>query len=233
MGERSNAEFEDILSACKAQGMDVERTGQGHFRVRRLDGKGSIIHISDSTDWHARMNIIRDLKKIGLVWPPPKKVREGKRGDSPKDEICCVQCVNIGGRPCRNTACECHEPTPIARLDALVQKPVKISNGVSVTHEWVPPPKKPQPPQPPTTPPTPTMSVEQLAKRLVELKTEYQLHTEHEVAVLQKLRALEAEVADAATARAHAYAQLAACKQAFDNVILGDLPPVPDNIKEP
>jgi hypothetical protein len=95
-----------IFDELYQQGFKVDQTTQGHYSVKSPNGLG-IVHIAQSGDSHAYKNILRDLKRIGFIWPPPPRPKTAN-GVSAKAEPCCTQCFN--GFTCKNARCVCHQP---------------------------------------------------------------------------------------------------------------------------
>ena len=68
-----NKDYREILDELLVQGWGVETTASGHTRATPPDPAHGIVHFSGSSDPHAKMNTIRELRRGGFVWPPPSK----------------------------------------------------------------------------------------------------------------------------------------------------------------
>jgi hypothetical protein len=99
-----NAVFDELYR----QSFVVDKTSVGHYSVKSPSGAG-IVHIAQSGDSHAYKNILRDLKRIGFVWPPPPRPKTAN-GVSSKTEPCCQRCFGTATGECRNSKCVCHQP---------------------------------------------------------------------------------------------------------------------------
>jgi len=66
-------DFKDIFSELRTQNWELEKTSRGHWKATPPDKSLAIVHFSESNDPHALRNTIRDLKRGGLIWPPPSK----------------------------------------------------------------------------------------------------------------------------------------------------------------
>lgn len=73
MSSKDSKDFRALLQELPRQGWTVEPTERGHWRARPPDQAHGLVHFSESGDSHAQMNIIRDLRRRGFVWPPPSK----------------------------------------------------------------------------------------------------------------------------------------------------------------
>lgn len=60
-----------ILKAVAAQGFEVSRTSKGHWRVRDQDGRTVTVFSGTTSDRRAHRNALAQLKRAGLIWPPP------------------------------------------------------------------------------------------------------------------------------------------------------------------
>ena len=84
MSSQGAKEFREIIAELRYQGWNVNQTTQGHYKACPPDKTKEIIHFSLSTDTHAQLNTIRDLKKQGFQWPPPSKNEQaGTRRERP------------------------------------------------------------------------------------------------------------------------------------------------------
>jgi hypothetical protein len=101
-----------IFDELYQQGFKVDQTTQGHYSVKSPNGLG-IVHLAQSNDNRAYQNILRDLKRIGFVWPPPPRSKNSKassgNGVSSKAEACCTKCFSTNGS-CKDSRCVCHQP---------------------------------------------------------------------------------------------------------------------------
>ena len=68
-----NPDFRELLAELPRQNWSVTMTTQGHWRAAPPDKALTIVHFSESDDPHAQMNILRDLRKRGFVWPAASK----------------------------------------------------------------------------------------------------------------------------------------------------------------
>jgi hypothetical protein len=100
-------ELDPVIDELKKQGFILTKTSNGHFSAKSKTGTGGIVHFSYSGDIYAFRNTIRDLKKIGFIWPPPDAPKNGA-GPSSKAEPCCTLCYNKNG--CKDGSCACHLP---------------------------------------------------------------------------------------------------------------------------
>ncbi len=74
-GERENA---DILEAASQQGWEIGRT-TNHIRLTPPDpNKPMVVTANTSSDRRNRRNFLSDLRRSGLIWPPPQKNENGK-----------------------------------------------------------------------------------------------------------------------------------------------------------
>jgi hypothetical protein len=82
-------DYKAIIEELPRQGWQVELTTRGHYKATPPDPKQTIVHFSHSDDHHALMNIVRDLRKRGFVWPVPSRndVAADKR-DEPTTKFC-------------------------------------------------------------------------------------------------------------------------------------------------
>lgn len=71
-------DYRQLLDELRSQGWDVEQTTQGHWKAVPPDKAKSVVHFSTSADAHALKNALSDLKRSGLIWPPPtRSTRDG------------------------------------------------------------------------------------------------------------------------------------------------------------
>jgi len=75
----ANKDFKPLVRELRQQGWSVEKTTQGHWKAVPPDPKHGIVHFSESCDYHAMKNTVRDLKARGFEWPPPSKKEERGR----------------------------------------------------------------------------------------------------------------------------------------------------------
>lgn len=61
-----------MLRAVGRQGFEVSRTSKGHWRVRDQDGRTVTVLSGTSSDPRAYRNGLAQLKRAGLIWPPPR-----------------------------------------------------------------------------------------------------------------------------------------------------------------
>jgi hypothetical protein len=66
-------EYRPIVNALHDQGWEVEQTTKGHWKATPPDKTKPVVHFSYSGDYRSVPNCIRDLKRSGLLWPPPPK----------------------------------------------------------------------------------------------------------------------------------------------------------------
>jgi len=71
----------DILAELKRLGWVVTTTKRGHFRCVPPDKSRPVVHVSSAQCAGTRggaalRNVIQDLRRGGLVWPP-KRLRHG------------------------------------------------------------------------------------------------------------------------------------------------------------
>lgn len=66
-------DYKMIAEELRRQGWTVDQTTRGHYKAVPPDPKHQMVHFSHSDDHHALLNIIRDLKKRGFIWPAPSK----------------------------------------------------------------------------------------------------------------------------------------------------------------
>lgn len=75
-----NKDYRELLDELLVQGWGVETTTHGHTKATPPDPSQGIVHFSGSSDPHAYMNTVRDLRRRGFVWPPSSKnERNGAR----------------------------------------------------------------------------------------------------------------------------------------------------------
>lgn len=168
-------DWKAIVEELPRQGWTVEPTTRGHFKAVPPDPKQEIVHFSHSNDHHALMNVIRDLKRRGFVWPPPSKTdiaveRRLDAEDNPTPEPCNV---------CGLVECLCSETiddippvseTPEAKMDRLFAELKEAKTYAALTQEQLLECKK---------------RVEEATRALTEADTE---HT-RAVTAMQKLKA--------------------------------------------
>lgn len=70
---QARGNYARVIQALVGQGFTFKVGGSGHWQVRNRDNRlvaTMPVSPSDSRGW---LNFIRDLKRGGLVWPPPTK----------------------------------------------------------------------------------------------------------------------------------------------------------------
>lgn len=69
----------EIDKAARAQGFRIERTKKGHRRYIPPDpSKPIVIGSGTASDYRAEKNLLSQLRRSGLIWPPPNKKRKKK-----------------------------------------------------------------------------------------------------------------------------------------------------------
>ncbi len=69
--EMVKMDVKKILRAAKAQGWRIERTRKGHLRLVPPDPKAPmVIGSGNPSDHRAIRNLLAQMKRSGLVWPP-------------------------------------------------------------------------------------------------------------------------------------------------------------------
>ncbi len=68
-------EYRALLDELPRQGWAVSMTTQGHWKAIPPDKSMSLVHFSETDDPHGKMNIFRDLRLRGFVWPPPSSAK--------------------------------------------------------------------------------------------------------------------------------------------------------------
>jgi hypothetical protein len=133
-------DWKAIVEELPRQGWTVEPTTRGHFKAVPPDPTQEIVHFSHSDDHHALMNVIRDLKRRGFVWPPPSKKdiaveRRLDAEDNPTVKACdvcgLVECL------CSEAGYDSHilPETPEAKMDRLFAELKDAKTYVALTHE--------------------------------------------------------------------------------------------------
>jgi hypothetical protein len=70
--EKRDADIKDILRAAIAQGWEIRKTTQGHFRAVPPDKTKPVVFIGGNTgDFRAIKNTLAQLRRSGFIWPPP------------------------------------------------------------------------------------------------------------------------------------------------------------------
>jgi hypothetical protein len=115
-------DYKAIIEELPRQGWQVEMTARGHYKATPPDPKHTIVHFSHSDDHHALMNIVRDLRKRGFVWPVPSRNEvAADRRDEPTTKLCpdCHQPLGAD-HICLAAAPPPSQPeSPEARMDRL------------------------------------------------------------------------------------------------------------------
>jgi hypothetical protein len=65
-------ELRQLLKACEDQGFQVKRTRRGHLMVSDENGRPVTTISGTPSDPRSWLNALAQLKRAGLVWPPPK-----------------------------------------------------------------------------------------------------------------------------------------------------------------
>jgi predicted RNA binding protein YcfA (HicA-like mRNA interferase family) len=69
-------DIRDVVKAAREQGFRVERTKSGHWVFYSPDvTKGPVYHSGTPGDRRAIDNLLAELRRAGLLWPP-----KGKKG---------------------------------------------------------------------------------------------------------------------------------------------------------
>jgi hypothetical protein len=73
-------DLDAVISGAKAQGFRVTRTKKGHWEFKAPDTRWSPVYASGTTsDWRSVRNLISELRRAGLVWPPAGRSKKHKK----------------------------------------------------------------------------------------------------------------------------------------------------------
>ena len=72
------SDLRKIIAGLRRQHWQLAKTAEGHFRAVPPNPDSVIVIFSDSADPHAQLNIVRDLKESGFIWPEPSKKDQKK-----------------------------------------------------------------------------------------------------------------------------------------------------------
>lgn len=86
MSTHAIADFKPVIRALEIQGWRVAKTGQGHYRAAPPDSAKAVCHFSTSSEPRAFKNTIAQLRRNGLIWPPPRRVTR-ERNTRTEDEM--------------------------------------------------------------------------------------------------------------------------------------------------
>lgn len=70
-GQRKD--FEDMMAEARRQGFVLTQSGGTHWRAKPPDPSKTIVYFAISGEPRAFKNTVADMRKRGLVWPPPAK----------------------------------------------------------------------------------------------------------------------------------------------------------------
>lgn len=59
-----------LLRKISDQGFTTELTSKGHYRILGPDGRLVAYTSGTPSDWRVQRNLIAELRRAGLVWPP-------------------------------------------------------------------------------------------------------------------------------------------------------------------
>jgi predicted RNA binding protein YcfA (HicA-like mRNA interferase family) len=66
-------DVKDVIAAAEDQGWEVTRTKKGHLQFIPPDPTRPMVHGSGTpSDWRSLKNLIAQLRRSGLVWPPKR-----------------------------------------------------------------------------------------------------------------------------------------------------------------
>lgn len=69
-----NRDWKKLIEAAEDQGWTVERTKRGAYKLVPPDVTKQIVFIHQTpSEVRAIRNKIAEMKRSGLIWPPPKK----------------------------------------------------------------------------------------------------------------------------------------------------------------
>ena len=63
----------EIIVELERQDWVVKKTGNNHYSAAPPDKTKSLVVFSTTDDVHGQMNMVRDLKRRGFIWPIPSK----------------------------------------------------------------------------------------------------------------------------------------------------------------
>lgn len=114
MSTHALADFKPIR-ALEIQGWRVAKTGQGHYRAAPPDTGKAVCHFSTSSEPRAFKNTVAQLRRSGLVWPPPRRVTR-ERNPKTEDEM-------IDAEPLEAEAFAVPEPEPEPEPEPIEEAP--------------------------------------------------------------------------------------------------------------
>lgn len=213
----ASKELKPLLQELRAQGWDISKNGQGHWRAAPADKSKSPVIMSSSGDPHAVLNNIKMLKERGFIWPIPSKKEQAVTRrlvfvpfEQPRDNL--LPAEDTAEEPKESEVRHSNNPTSIALLSQ--EAPTACESSKNLREET---PRQENLEQ----------SLEKVFSELRDARVYHSLVEEDFAAKQHELEEAQARLDSAAQERAVSAASLLKKKQAFDLVFSADTPAAP------